>query len=173
MHNAVYGALNHGTEAKEPRQDATDSAARFFNTLPIAEEDYPPLWYVPKASRAEREAGCEGLPERTGAQAVDREEGSAGLDNPRAGAGRTAAGVKNYHPTVKPIALMRHLCRLVTPPVGIVLDPFMGSGTTGIAARREGFSFIGIERDEGHFAICEARIGAALPPIFGGHNAGK
>jgi DNA modification methylase len=171
MDNQVYGAMRHPTEAKEPRQDATDSAARFFNALPIEEEDYQPLWYVPKASRAEREEGCEGLPLRTGAEAVDREEGSAGLDNPRAGAGRTAMGVRNYHPTVKPIALMRHLCRLVTPPGGTVLDPFMGSGTTGIAARREGFSFVGIERDEGHFAICKARIGAALPPIFGGANA--
>jgi site-specific DNA-methyltransferase (adenine-specific) len=53
---------------------------------------------------------------------------------------------------------MRWLCRLATPPGGIVLDPFMGSGTTGIAALKEGFSFIGIEREADYFAIAEARI---------------
>jgi site-specific DNA-methyltransferase (adenine-specific) len=64
----------------------------------------------------------------------------------------------NHHPTVKPIALMRYLCRLVTPPGGTVLDPFLGSGTTGIAATLEGFDFIGIEQDAKYLAIAEARI---------------
>jgi site-specific DNA-methyltransferase (adenine-specific) len=68
---------------------------------------------------------------------------------------------RNHHPTVKPTALMRYLCRLVTPPKGIVLDPFMGSGSTGKAAMLEGFNFIGIERDEEYFKIAEARIAAA------------
>jgi len=66
------------------------------------------------------------------------------------------------HPTMKPTALMRYLCRLVTPPQGIVLDPFMGSGSTGKAANLEGFDFIGIERDPNYFAICEARISEAV-----------
>jgi len=65
---------------------------------------------------------------------------------------------RNPHPTVKPIALMRYLVRLVTPPSGIVLDPFMGSGSTGIAALREGFNFIGIERDPAHFQTACERI---------------
>jgi site-specific DNA-methyltransferase (adenine-specific) len=64
----------------------------------------------------------------------------------------------NYHPTVKPITLMRYLCRLVTPPNGVVLDPFMGSGTTGCAAVLEGFRFVGIERDEEYARIAKARI---------------
>lgn len=64
----------------------------------------------------------------------------------------------NQHPTVKPIALMRWLVRLVTPPGGLVLDPFTGSGTTGIAAALEGFAFSGIEQDAGHVAIAEQRI---------------
>jgi site-specific DNA-methyltransferase (adenine-specific) len=65
---------------------------------------------------------------------------------------------KNTHPTVKPVALMAYLCRLVTPPNGIVLDPFMGSGSTGIAARLEGFKFCGMELDEDYFKIASARI---------------
>lgn len=67
----------------------------------------------------------------------------------------------NNHPTVKPTDLMRYLCRLVTPPGGIILDPFMGSGSTGKAAKLEGFDFIGIERDESYFHIAKARIEAA------------
>jgi site-specific DNA-methyltransferase (adenine-specific) len=68
----------------------------------------------------------------------------------------------NSHPTVKPTDLMRYLCRLVTPPGGVVLDPFMGSGSTGKAAMLEGFQFIGIERDPEYMEIARARIHAAL-----------
>ena len=67
----------------------------------------------------------------------------------------------NTHPTVKPTDLMAYLCRLVTPTGGIVLDPFMGSGTTGKAALSEGFSFVGIERDPEYYAICESRLNSA------------
>lgn len=68
-------------------------------------------------------------------------------------------GEGNAHPTVKPTDLMAYLCRLVTPPGGVVLDPFMGSGSTGKAAVREGFNFIGIERDPEYFKIAKERIG--------------
>ena len=67
-------------------------------------------------------------------------------------------GEANTHPTIKPTDLMAYLCRLVTPPGGVVLDPFMGSGSTGKAALREGFSFIGIEREEEYFNIANSRI---------------
>ncbi len=70
-------------------------------------------------------------------------------------------GEGNTHPTVKPTDLMAYLCRLVTPPGGIVLDPFMGSGTTGKAALAEGFGFIGIERDPEYYAIAESRFNGA------------
>ena len=70
---------------------------------------------------------------------------------------------KNTHPTVKPVELMKYLCRLVTPKGGVVLDPFMGSGSTGMAAKDEGFDFIGIEKDEEYFKICESRIGRFAP----------
>ena len=69
----------------------------------------------------------------------------------------------NVHPTVKPVELMRYLCRLVTPKGGIVLDPFMGSGSTGMAAKDEGFDFIGIEKDEEYYKICESRITRFAP----------
>ena len=78
----------------------------------------------------------------------------------------------NTHPTVKPTALMRYLCRLVTPPGGVVLDPFMGSGSTGKAAMLEGFDFIGIELDPDYFDIAASRLSeaylAALTALEGG-----
>jgi DNA modification methylase len=64
----------------------------------------------------------------------------------------------NNHPTVKPTALMAYLCRLITPTGGVVLDPYMGSGSTGKAAVREGFSFVGCELDKDYFQIATARI---------------
>ena len=70
----------------------------------------------------------------------------------------SVAARANWHETVKPTDLMRYLCRLVTPPGGVVLDPFMGSGSTGKAAMLEGFKFIGIEREVSYFSIAESRI---------------
>ena len=67
-------------------------------------------------------------------------------------------GEGNNHPTVKPLSLMRYLCRLVTPVGGTILDPFMGSGTTGIAAIKEGFAFIGIEKEQAYYEISQHRI---------------
>jgi DNA modification methylase len=66
---------------------------------------------------------------------------------------------KNSHPTVKPFTLMRYLCNLITPPGGVVLDPFLGSGTTGAVAVACGYRFIGIERESEYFEIAKARIG--------------
>lgn len=121
------------------------------------------FFYCAKPSTAERERGLEaaGLPLKTAAENVDREPGSAGMNNPRAGAGRTS-GRRNHHPTVKSIALMRWLVRLITPPGGLVLDPFCGSGTTGIAAVLEGAGFLGLEREPEYAEIARARIGAHL-----------
>ena len=73
-------------------------------------------------------------------------------------ASKADRGPENNHPTVKPTNLMAYLCRLVTPPSGVVLDPFMGSGSTGKAAVREGFGFIGIEMDPDYFEISKTRI---------------
>jgi site-specific DNA-methyltransferase (adenine-specific) len=75
---------------------------------------------------------------------------------------------RNHHPTVKPTDLMRYLCRLVTPPNGTILDPFTGSGSTGVAALREGFKFIGIELNPEYAKIAQNRIENELnkAPLF-------
>jgi len=72
-------------------------------------------------------------------------------------ASKSERGEGNNHPTVKPIELMRYLCRMVTPPGGLVLDPFTGSGTTGLAAQLEGFQFLGFEREAAYVEIAKRR----------------
>ena len=146
---ATYGgAFGNGKEVSDKTAmqrfaGDTGSAARFF--------------YCAKASKKDRDEGCEGL----AAKRTTFADGT-GLRNNGDGTPRNQEpSNRNHHPTVKPTALMRYLCRLVTPPEGIVLDPFMGSGSTGKAAMLEGFQFIGIERDEGYMEIAKARIGAA------------
>ena len=124
---------------------------------------FPTFRYSAKPSRREREKGCQALPVRSGGEAVGREEGSAGMENPRAGAGRTAAQIHNHHPTLKGQDLMGWLVRLITPPGGVVLDPFMGSGSTGIAASAQGFGFVGVEREPDFYRIARARIAHAAP----------
>lgn len=117
------------------------------------------LYQCAKASRSEREQGLDHLDSKSGADTVNRKEGSAGLDNPRAGAGRTADEVRNIHPTVKPIKLMRWCCRLIGGQKGsVILDPFAGSGTTLAAAVLEGFEAIGMEMTADYLPIIEGRI---------------
>ena len=78
----------------------------------------------------------------------------------KASSSERSAGLNglNVHPTVKPIEIMRYLTRLITPPEGIVLDPFLGSGTTAISAMKEGFDCIGIEREKEYIQIAQARL---------------
>lgn len=112
------------------------------------------FFYVAKASKSERNAGLEHLPTRRG--------GSEQFDSRwKEGVGEDRMPMnQNHHPTVKPVKLMRYLCRLITPPKGLVLDPFMGSGSTGVAAKAEGFEFVGIEREKEYFEIAQARMRA-------------
>ena len=112
--------------------------------------------YVPKPSRAERDAGCHHLPRVAGHEAVHRKQGAAGTANPRAGAGGRSESILNNHPTVKPIGVMEALLADV-PQDAIVLDPFLGSGTTALACLRTGHSAIGIEREEPFLRIATAR----------------
>ncbi|MEG5932453.1 site-specific DNA-methyltransferase [Enterobacter hormaechei] len=114
-----------------PEYTDAGSAARFF--------------YCAKPSPAERHRGCVNPGPQFKHGATLRQVENTATEG-------------NNHPTVKPIALMRHLVTLVTPPGGIVVDPFMGSGTTGIAATQGGFIFYGAEMDDGHFNIAHARI---------------
>jgi DNA modification methylase len=114
------------------------------------------FFYCPKAGKKERSAGLGGFEEKQADVPKGKEWPSGGLNpNARSKPPRTQT---NIHPTVKPIELMRYLCRLVTPPGGVILDPFLGSGSTGCAAALEGFDFIGIEREKEYVAIAKARI---------------
>jgi site-specific DNA-methyltransferase (adenine-specific) len=115
------------------------------------------FFYQAKVSRKERNLGCDDLP--TEQQETTRDPDAPGGNNPR---NRGAKRLTNNHPTAKPVALMRWLVRLVTPPGGLVLDPFTGSGSTGIAARLEGARFLGFEREASYVKIAKARISAAL-----------
>jgi len=122
----------------------TGSASRFF--------------YCAKASKADRDEGCEGMEERAAPKNGSGLGRECSLQSRQDETGDDAIRRRNHHPTVKPTALMRYLCRLITPPGGVVLDPFMGSGSTGKAAVLEGFQFIGIERDAEYLEIAKARI---------------
>jgi DNA modification methylase len=112
------------------------------------------FFYTAKASRSEREAGLSGFEEVRRADAETRTDAAPGSNNPRL---RTTKR-RNHHPTVKPVATMRWLVRLVTPADGVVLDPFMGSGSTRIACQMEARRFAGIEREEQYVRIARARL---------------
>lgn len=124
------------------------------------------FFYCSKATSAEREIGLDHLPTRAFAQsggasnAVERGED---YDAAQGIGLNKVKRVRNVHPTVKPVSLMQWLVRLVTPPGGLVLDPFMGSGSTGIAALREGVSFIGIEQDAQYCELARLRIEGDAP----------
>ena len=129
-------ACNGDVTGERERDGDSGSAARFF--------------YCAKTSRKDRHEGLEdpGSQFKTGTTLRKVEN---------------TATTGNNHPTVKPTDLMAYLCRLVTPIGGVVLDPFMGSGSTGKAAMLEGFSFIGCELSEEYAAIANARIEAVIP----------
>lgn len=118
------------------------SASRFF--------------YCAKSSKGERDAGLEGF--QVISKGMMDDDNYQWRDDVPNGRSTNKPMARNYHPTVKPISLMRYLCRLITPPDGTVLDPFMGSGTTGCACALEGFRFIGIERESEYAEISKARI---------------
>jgi site-specific DNA-methyltransferase (adenine-specific) len=119
------------------------------------EEEWSKYFYCPKANKKDRNEGCEDLEEK--------QYSSDGRETPTETAHQRNKSVSsNNHPTVKPTELMRYLCRLITPKDGTVLDPFMGSGSTGKAAVLEGFSFIGVELSEEYLEIAKNRIKLSL-----------
>ena len=126
--------------------------AQYFNDSGGASR----FFYCAKASKSERNRGLDGMPTREWKEQGFRDNETTHL-SPRAGAGRTSPNA-NHHPTVKPIALMEYLIKLITPPNGTVLDPFMGSGSTGVAAKVLGYSFTGIERELDYIKIAEGRL---------------
>jgi DNA modification methylase len=151
-----------GTYTPISRTGYEDSggASRFFTQADFGPDDWP-FVYQAKPSRKERNAGLNGLEPKRDADRV-RDDGVGG-DNPR---NRSNTAKVNHHPTVKPVALMRHLVRLVTPPGGTVLDPFAGSGTTLVAAVLEGFDAIGCEMTDEYLPIIEGRIAWAQEQVW-------
>lgn len=157
--NIKYGISAGSILPAQPGYGDSGSAARFF--------------YCAKASKKDRDEGCDHLPEHQEGLQLPRGKcpdcgtwkNSGELKCKCGGEWEMTSNpppkARNNHPTVKPTALMRYLCRLVTPFEGIVLDPFMGSGSTGKAAILEGFRFIGIEREAEYVEIAKARIEAA------------
>jgi DNA modification methylase len=161
----VGGDHNHdpGTRTRREKIGGTDRfLERTGDLMPDAARNdsdagYSRFFLIPKSARSEREPVFGGLEAQH-----DDPDGSFGLDAARP---HTKPDYQykrkprtNVHPTVKPLDLMRHLVRLVTPQGGTVLDPFLGSGTTAIAAEMEGFAWIGIEREPEYVAIAEARL---------------
>ena len=154
FNNTVQQPTNGNSKGKErnrireDRASDSGSAARFF--------------YCAKASKRDRDEGCEGMPQSVQQSVAhgNKQYGTLPYTNePREIKPRPRT---NHHPTVKPTDLMRYLCRLVTPPGGTVLDPFMGSGSTGKAAILEGFQFIGIDITPEYVDIARARIQHAV-----------
>lgn len=147
--NGEFKSVAKGREAPNTtfgHDDNGGSAARFF--------------YCAKASKRDRDDGLDGFE-----AAKTNFAAGTGLRNNGDGTPRNQIpSNKNVHPTVKPTDLMRYLCRLVTPPNGVILDPFMGSGSTGKAAMLESFSFVGIEREAEYLKIAEARISRVANP---------
>jgi DNA modification methylase len=139
--NGIYG--NYGRTSFEKREEDDLSAGRFF--------------YCAKTSKKDRNEGLDHLPDKEW-----RQEGAAVPERKN----RPFIPSKNNHPTVKPTALMEYLCRLITPEGGTILDPFMGSGSTGKAAMYEGFNFVGVELLQEHMEIAEARIAAAKKDAY-------
>jgi site-specific DNA-methyltransferase (adenine-specific) len=162
---------------KENRPEGTPMIS--YGDMGGASRYFTQFFYTPKPARSEKEKGCEYLTPKTPEELTGRKTGSAGLvmlhtdgtpkANPYAGTSG-AEPRRNHHPTIKAISLMRWLVRLITPPGGVVVDMFAGSGTTGVACMEEGFRFIGIEKDEdakgnplGYCDIARARLQHAKP----------
>jgi site-specific DNA-methyltransferase (adenine-specific) len=139
--------LNHDERCTEQTCTAGCPVAAINRADRRAQAVAPPsrLFFSAKVSRGERDAGCEHLPARELNLFPNAQD-------------HAPAAARNPHPTVKPIELVRWLVRLASPPRGLVLDPFCGSGSTGIAARLEGRLFLGIEREPAYARIAQARI---------------
>lgn len=149
----VYGAMRRDGE---PSANSDNRGDVGFKMRPgmrrLDEGSAARFFYCPKASREDRNEGCDGMERKP-------LHWSSGDQNPGSfQAEGTDKASANNHPTVKPTELMRYLCRLVTPPGGLILDPFLGSGSTGKAAILEGFRFVGIEREADYAEIAKARL---------------
>jgi len=144
-HDNKNSIFNHG--GGESKKDQ-GGASRFF--------------YCAKASKRERNEGLEGMEKKAMNTYNFSEDGSFTKNLTAKDGNQKRLPRQNNHPTVKPIKLMSYLIRMITPPNGIVLDPFAGSGTTGVAALKEGFKFVGIEQEKEYAEIANKRCEKAV-----------
>jgi len=168
--DGVWTDGNSGMKAEGSQFADADPRGRFpanvmHNGL---EEEWAKFFYCPKTSKAEKNKGLDSFepkPMAWGNQAkAELKRGNKDFVGGGDGTKHNKVSMRvNTHPTVKPQELMKYLCRMVTPKGGTVLDPFMGSGSTGCAAKDEGFEFIGIEKEKEYFDIAEARIKVTSP----------
>ena len=158
--DGVWTDGNSGMKAEGTEFADADPRGRFpANVMHDGlETEWARYFYCPKTSKSERHSNLDDHETKVGVN------GNKWTDQDyRRGDTKPTTERKNTHPTVKPVDLMRYLCRMVTPKGGTVLDPFMGSGSTGMAAKDEGFDFIGIEKEKEYFEICESRIKRFAP----------
>ena len=153
------GFVSNGNASVGETSNGVINPMRRGNAVPYGDEGSAArFFYCPKTSKSERHSNLDDHETSVGAN------GNKWTDQDyRKGETKPTTERKNTHPTVKPVELMKYLCRLVTPKGGTVLDPFMGSGSTGMAAKDEGFDFIGIEKEKEYFEICESRIKRFAP----------
>lgn len=142
--------IDHTTERIQEYNDKGRFPSNVIGEIP----DYQKYFYCPKVSRKERHVGFDDLPKTSGHNNIK----NSAMENLASITNREDKG--NNHPTVKPVELMKYLIKLVTPPNGTVLDPFNGSGSTGMAAVGLGYKYIGCELDPNYVAISEKRIEA-------------
>lgn len=158
--NRIYGSYNGSTiSGTSGGLGDEGGASRFFTNL-----EYDQFFYCPKTNTEERNRGCDELPTKQVAygnqQTAQLKRGGKLTPNAGVGDGGVIAPSRNHHPTVKPLKLMKWLIKLITPPKGIVLDPFAGSGSTLVAAKEDNFNFIGIEKEADYVEIAQARLDA-------------
>ncbi len=162
--NGVWTNDNSGMKAEGSEYADADPRGRFPSNVmhdgsgSIKElfEDKSKYFYCAKTSKAERNQGLDNFIKKN--KVFNGQSPNASKDMKGVEQKFTTKPSANIHPTVKPIKLMKYLCRLITPKGGTILDPFMGSGSTGMAAKEENFDFVGIEKEEEYFNIATARI---------------
>ena len=162
--NGVWTNDNSGMKAEGSEYADADPRGRFPSNVmhdgsgSIKElfEDKSKYFYCAKTSKAERNQGLDNFIKKN--KVFNGQSPNASKDMKGVEQKFTTKPSANIHPTVKPIKLMKYLCRLITPKGGTILDPFMGSGSTGMAAKEENFDFVGIEKEKEYFNIASARI---------------
>ena len=163
--DGVWTDNNSGMKQEDNHYADADPRGRFpANVIHDGlEESWAKYFYCAKTSKSERNQGLDNFDTKRVGMSNGAQSKGDGYDKGQGIGLNRVIERKNTHPTVKPLKLMKYLCRLVTPKDGTVLDPFMGSGSTGMAAKDESFDFIGIEKEKEYYDIANSRIKVISP----------